>query len=689
VTILDNRPKLQHSLPGAKHPPGTDDLEVRIQEEAMWQAAAHEWRHEMVMNNVSRKAWPKGRAAAARAGTLVVCPVIALSQWKSEIEKFTEPGSLSVGVYHGPDREKQMPRELLAKYDVVLTTYQVLEQDFRKMVSPNKVACPNCGAKFKIDKLRVHLKYFCGEGARRTEAQMRQRRTADRPGRRRSSSDRKDGGNKDGKKQSPPTKTKKPLQATKAKKWSPPVPEAKPKPSKSRLKIQCVEDYDSERELSAEETSGLEIPSSRPIRSAAMNASRRVSASYREWNAASSTKGGIRAYDDEENDDDYKYSSDESRASESDDSVNLRNSVSSKKPPVKLWARGRKQAAARPSSVAKRKHSEINDDDEESDNDDDDEETMALDRARAKQQAALDVARRSKKGTISSKAKGGTKKISPSNLKATGKARKKKFDDESSSTESSDSGDDIDPLAGVDIDELMEEAMVGAKFSVLHGFTWWRCVLDEAHFIKSRSSQTAASAFALTCVHRWCLSGTPLQNRVGELYSLIRFVRLDPMSHYFCRQCSCKSIHYRMQQGVCQDCGHRAFSHFSHFNKHVLNPIQRDGYTGDGRRAMFILKNDVLDKCLLRRTKENRAEDMNLPPRLVTIRPVRLHPVEEDFYNALYTQTKSSFDDYVAEGTLLNNYAHIFVRSLVLATVPARSCFCISFGNLCLTFEMS
>jgi len=35
--------------------------------------------------------------------------------------------------------------------------------------------------------------------------------------------------------------------------------------------------------------------------------------------------------------------------------------------------------------------------------------------------------------------------------------------------------------------------------------------------------------------------------------------------------------------------------------------------------------------------------------------------VEEDFYNALYTQTKSSFDDYVAEGTLLNNYAHIFV----------------------------
>lgn len=52
--------------------------------------------------------------------------------------------------------------------------------------------------------------------------------------------------------------------------------------------------------------------------------------------------------------------------------------------------------------------------------------------------------------------------------------------------------------------------------------------------------------------------------------------------------------------------------------------------------------------------------DMKLPPRIVTIRSVRLHPIEEDFYTALYTQTKSSFNDYIEEGTLLNNYAHIF-----------------------------
>ena len=58
--------------------------------------------------------------------------------------------------------------------------------------------------------------------------------------------------------------------------------------------------------------------------------------------------------------------------------------------------------------------------------------------------------------------------------------------------------------------------------------------LDEAHNIKERATNTAKATFELKAKYKWCLSGTPLQNRVGELYSLIRFLGGDPFAFYFC-----------------------------------------------------------------------------------------------------------------------------------------------------------
>ena len=75
---------------------------------------------------------------------------------------------------------------------------------------------------------------------------------------------------------------------------------------------------------------------------------------------------------------------------------------------------------------------------------------------------------------------------------------------------------------------------------------------------------------------------------------------------------------------------------------------------------MLVLKNDILDKILLRRTKITRADDIQLPPRIVTVKMHRLDQIEDDYYQALYTQSKVQFNHYVAAGTVLNNYAHIF-----------------------------
>lgn len=564
ATILDNRPKLQRSVPGGKYPACAEEERKMIDnEESLWKQSLKDWKHEMAMNDVHKSILPKSNKkgepeGGARAGTLVVCPVIALSQWKSEIDKFCEDGALSVAIYHGPDRVKTLPRALLTKYDVVLTTYQVLEADFRKMVSPNKVKCPNCGARFKVDKLRVHLKYFCGEGAQRTEAQARTIRNSERghPSNNSRANPSGRGNNQTG-------------SAKKGKKTF------------AKKKVPLSESDD-------------EIENSvAVVKKSPRGAATKARTKMKTMRVSSRDK-----YESSNSDEDYSEESEPESASDASSS------------------------------------------------DDDD---VALKRAREKQARVMKRAATGKKTFAEEKEK---KNVLNS------KKKKKKFDDESSASSSE---EDIH-TQDVDMDALVAEAMAGATMSILHSVCWWRIVLDEAHMIKSRSSQTSHAAFALTGIHRWALSGTPLQNRVGEFYSLIRFLRLDPMAHYFCRakDCNCKQIHYRMWHGKCKDCGHGSIQHYSYFNKHILNPIQRDGYSHDGRRAMFVLKSEVLDKCLLRRTKETRAEDMNLPPRIVTIKSVRLHPVEEDFYNALYTQTASQFNDYVAGGTLLNNYAHIF-----------------------------
>ncbi|KAF9886988.1 hypothetical protein FE257_010604 [Aspergillus nanangensis] len=68
----------------------------------------------------------------------------------------------------------------------------------------------------------------------------------------------------------------------------------------------------------------------------------------------------------------------------------------------------------------------------------------------------------------------------------------------------------------------------GSKTSGLFSVYWYRVILDEAHTIKNRNAKATQSAYALDAEYRWCLSGTPMQNNLDELQSLIRFLRIKP-----------------------------------------------------------------------------------------------------------------------------------------------------------------
>ena len=57
---------------------------------------------------------------------------------------------------------------------------------------------------------------------------------------------------------------------------------------------------------------------------------------------------------------------------------------------------------------------------------------------------------------------------------------------------------------------------------------WFRVVLDEAHQIKDRSTKTAKSCFQIKAARRWAVTGTPVQNKLDEIQSLLMFIKADP-----------------------------------------------------------------------------------------------------------------------------------------------------------------
>lgn len=96
---------------------------------------------------------------------------------------------------------------------------------------------------------------------------------------------------------------------------------------------------------------------------------------------------------------------------------------------------------------------------------------------------------------------------------------------------------------------------------------WFRVVLDEAQSIKNYRTQVARACWGLRAKRRWCLSGTPIQNAIDDLYSYFRFLKFDP------------------------------FISFNVFREHIKAPISRN--SANGYRKLQTL----LRTIMLRRTK--------------------------------------------------------------------------------------
>ncbi|BFZ56628.1 DNA helicase rad5 [Savitreella phatthalungensis] len=70
------------------------------------------------------------------------------------------------------------------------------------------------------------------------------------------------------------------------------------------------------------------------------------------------------------------------------------------------------------------------------------------------------------------------------------------------------------------------------KKGILFRVNWYRVILDEAHIIKNPIANVSVAAAKLKYDRIWCLSGTPLQNSVNDIYPIFRMLKVSGLSDF-------------------------------------------------------------------------------------------------------------------------------------------------------------
>ncbi|XP_036199837.1 transcription termination factor 2 isoform X2 [Myotis myotis] len=140
---------------------------------------------------------------------------------------------------------------------------------------------------------------------------------------------------------------------------------------------------------------------------------------------------------------------------------------------------------------------------------------------------------------------------------------------------------------------------------------WARIVLDEAHNVKNPRVQTSIAVCKLQARARWAVTGTPIQNNLLDMYSLLKFLRCSP---------------------------------FDEFN---LWKSQVDNGTKKGGERLSILTRSLL----LRRTKDQLDSTgkplVVLPQRTFQLHRLKLSEEEETVYSVLFARSRSALQSYL------------------------------------------
>lgn len=169
--------------------------------------------------------------------------------------------------------------------------------------------------------------------------------------------------------------------------------------------------------------------------------------------------------------------------------------------------------------------------------------------------------------------------------------------------------------------------------SPLQAIDWFRVVLDEAHSIKSSATIACKASCALEADRRIALTGTPIQNKIEDVWALFKFLRLNPVDN--------KEL----------------------FNRYITSPCKGGEQIGIARLQL------VMRACCLRRTKEtsdNGTKILSLPARKEGQVWLDLREDERKIYNERRNAAQAEVESLKEKKQLTQNYAHVLQQLLRL-----------------------
>ena len=168
----------------------------------------------------------------------------------------------------------------------------------------------------------------------------------------------------------------------------------------------------------------------------------------------------------------------------------------------------------------------------------------------------------------------------------------------------------FDVMADYDL-VLTTYPLLVRDFEVLKERHWYMLILDEAQYIKNRSSKVSQQVRRLNASHKLCMTGTPMENHLGELWAQFDFL----MPGYLFEQ--------------------------KKFTRLFRKPIELEG---DNARQQAL--NLRIRPFLLRRSKEDVA--LELPPKTEIVRSIEIEGGQRELYESVRLAMQKKVRDAMA-----------------------------------------